>query len=116
MANLHKFSVQESLNTDTAGTWDTGSTTAVSSTTLNTIHGSAGKDISGYHTIGITITADIYISFLGSSTADALDSSDLILPAGTHFIKIPHGVNSGSGVYFNMERVSSDSTASIVLI
>ncbi len=115
MANLHKFTVQEALNTDTAGNWVVGNNTAVSNSAINEIHGTDAQDISGYHTVGITITADIHIRFTGSTT-DACATTDIQLPAGTHFIKIPHGINTGAGVYLNMLRVSTDSTASIVLI
>ena len=113
MADLHKFTVQESLNTETAGQWERGSATTVAGSAINAIHGTDAKNVGDFHTVGITIDEDIYFRFT-SSTTDACDTTDLKLPAGTHFIKIPRGL--GNNVYLNMLRVSSDSTANIVLI
>ena len=116
MADLHKFTVQEALNTDTAGTWEVGAASTAGSSAANTVHGTDAKDISGFHTVGIYMAADIYIRFTGSTT-DACATTDILLPAGTHFIKIPHGINTGSGVYFNYLRFgSSDVTVNVVLI
>jgi hypothetical protein len=113
MANLHKFTVQEAVNTDSAGVWDVGSATTVAGSAINEIHGTDAKDISGYHTVGITIDEPIYFRFTGNTT-DACTSTDLKLEAGTHFLKIPHGI--GNNIYLNMLRVSSSATANIVLI
>ena len=113
MANLHKLSVQEAVNTESAGKWDVGAATTVSSSAINEIHGTDAKNIAGYHIVGITTNAPIYFRFTGTTT-DACASTDLKLDAGTHFIKIPHGV--GNSIYLNMLRVSGDATVKIVLI
>ena len=113
MADLHKFSVQEAVNTDTSGGWTVGSATTVAGSAINEIHGSDALNISGYHIVGITIDQPIYFRFTGTTT-DACASTDLKLDTGTHFIKIPHGV--GNSIFLNMIAVSTTSVASIVLI
>jgi hypothetical protein len=113
MANLHRFTVQEAVNTDSAGVWDIGSATTVAGSAINAIHGTDAKDISGYHTVGLTTNQPIYFRFTGTTT-DACASTDLKLEIGTHFLKIPHGI--GSNIYLNMLRVSSTATVNIVLI
>ena len=117
MADLHKFTVQESVNTESSGKWEVGSATTVAGSAINEIHGTDAKDISGFHTVGIYIDNDIYFRFTNSTT-DACASTDLRLPSGLHFIKIPHGVKGrgDAGIYLNMLRVSSSATANIVLI
>jgi len=67
MANRQKHRAHESLNTDTAATWElqAGTTDApiASSGTATNI------DVSGYHTLGLTPAAEIYIHFHNTSTA-----------------------------------------------
>ena len=115
MAELHKFTVQEAVNTDVAGKWDTGTATTVSNSVIDTIHCTDGKNISGYHTIGITIDQPIHIQFTASTTDSVTTAKDLRLEIGTHFIKIPHGV--GKNIYLQMIRAGgSNATTKIVLI
>ena len=113
MANLQKFTVKESLNTETAGGWEVGSATTVAGSAINEVHGTDAKNVGRFNTLGITIDEDIYFRFT-STTTDACATTDLKLPAGTHFLKIPRGL--GNDVYLNMLRVSSSATANIVLI
>jgi len=113
MANLHKFSVQEAVNTDSSGVWDVGSATTVAASAINEIHGTDAKDISGYHIVGLTTDQPVYFRFTGTTT-DACASTDLRLEIGTHFLKIPHGI--GDNIYLNMLRVSSTAAVNIVLI
>ena len=102
MANLQKHRSHESLNTDTAAVWDViqDVTDAAASTgTVNNI------DVSGYHTLGLTPAAEIYIHFHNTSTA-TLDTDDALkLASGLSFIKIPKGL--GKTIYFNYVAVGS---------
>ena len=112
MAELHRFTVQEAVNTEAAGKWDVGAATTVSSSHIDEIHGVNGKDISAYHTVGITTNQPIYFRFTATANAGCA-TTDLKLEIGTHFVKIPHGI--GSSIFLNMLRVSSDATVNIVL-
>ena len=98
MANLHKFTVQESLNTDTAASWDSSADST---------------NVTSYTTIGIHTDAEIYFNF--SSTEDSLATGTALkLAAGLTFLKIPKGV--GSTIYFVYQRVSGDATMRLVLM
>ena len=102
MADLHKLSVQEAVNTDTSSVWDniTDVTDAAAVTgTVNNI------DVSGYHTLGLTPAAEIYFHFHNTSTATLDEDDALKLAAGLSFIKIPRGL--GSTIYFNYVSTGS---------
>ena len=103
MAQLQKHRAHESLNTDTAAVWDviTDVTDAddTSSGTINNI------DVSGYHTLGLTPAAEIYIHFHNSSTATLVEADALKLAGGLSFIKIPKGL--GDTIYFNYISTSA---------
>ena len=118
MANIHRYSVQEAINTDTSGVWQTGTATTVSNSVIDTIHTTDGKDISSYHTVGITIDQPIHIQFTITTTDSVTTAKDLRIEIGTHFIKIPQGLvtKDSEKIYLQMIRASSDSTAKIVLI
>ena len=119
MANIHRYSVQESVNTDSSGVWTTGSATTVSSSVIDTIHGTDGLDISDYHTVGITIDQPIHIQFTTSTTDAVATAKDLRIEIGTHFIKIPQGLvdKDSEKIYLQMIRAGgSNATAKIVLI
>ena len=97
MANLQKHRAHESLNTDTAATWElqTATTDAPVAGAANPI----SIDVSGYHTLGLTPAAEIYFHFHNTSTA-TLDTDDALkLASGLSFIKIPRGL--GDTIYFN---------------
>ena len=102
MATLQKHRAHESLNTDTAATWEliTGVTDVpISSGTAENI------DVSGYHTLGLTPAAEIYIHFHNTSTATLVIADALKLASGLSFIKIPRGL--GDTIYFNYLSTSS---------
>ena len=102
MANVQKFRAHESLNTDTAATWEliTNVTDApASSGTAENI------DVSGYHTLGLTPASEIYIHFHNTSTATLVIADALKLASGLSFIKIPKGL--GETIYFNYISTSS---------
>lgn len=109
MADLHKFTVQESLNASQghSGKWDTsqGNQTVDSS--------SRNIDLSSQaHILILQSTVDMYIRF--SATADTLSSTrDLKVLADTIFsITIPRGI--GDSIKFCWSRVSSDGTLKII--
>jgi len=104
MANLQKHRAHESLNTDTAATWDVitdVTDAAASSGTVNNI------DVSGYHTLGLTPAAEIYIHFHDTSTATLDEDDALKLASGLSFIKIPRGL--GDTIYFNYVATGASS-------
>ena len=102
MANIGKFRAHESLNTDTAATWEliTASTDAPASSGAAT-----NIDVSGYHTLGLTPAAEIYIHFHNTSTATLVKADALKLAGGLSFIKIPKGL--GDTIYFNYLSTST---------
>ena len=118
MAKIRRYTVQEAVNTDSSGVWTTGTATTVSSSVIDTIHGTDGLDISDYHTVGITIDQPIHIQFTTTTTDSVTTAKDLRIEIGTHFIKIPQGLvdKDSEKIYLQMIRASSDSTAKIVLI
>ena len=111
MANIGKFRAHESLNTDTAAVLDviTGVTDApVSGGTPENI------DVSGYHTLGLTPAAEIYIHFHNTSTATLVIADALKLASGLSFIKIPQGL--GNTIYFNYKAVSTTVAAEVRIV
>ena len=102
MADLHKLTVQEAMNTDTAATWE-----IVSGVTDAEVSGGTAQniDVSGYHTLGLTPAAEIYIHFHNSSTATLVEADALKLAGGLSFIKIPKGL--GDTIYFNYISTSA---------
>ena len=104
MAHIQKFRAHESLNTDTAAVWDVitdVTDAAASSGTVNNI------DVSGYHTLGLTPAAEIYIHFHDTSTATLDEDDALKLASGLSFIKIPRGL--GDTIYFNYVATGASS-------
>jgi len=110
MANLQKHRTHESLNTDTAASWDVNSilTAAV------TGGSAASLDVSSYNTLGLFTDGEIYFGFTGTSTAAISTANDLKLAAGLSFIKVPKGI--GNTVYFNYLATSGSSTVGIRLV
>ena len=112
MANLQKHRAHESLNTDTAATWE-----LQAETTDAPIAGAGAPisiDVSGYHTLGLTPAAEIYIHFHNNSTATLDEDDALKLASGLSFIKIPQGL--GNTIYFNYKAVSTGSTAEVRIV
>tara|TARA_R100000656_G_scaffold1666_1_gene3200 strand:+ start:2799 stop:3137 length:339 start_codon:yes stop_codon:yes gene_type:complete len=96
MANLQKHRAHESLNTDTAAVWD-----VITNVTDANASGGAvlNIDVSGYHTLGLTPAAEIYIHFHNTSTVTLDEDDALKLASGLSFLKIPKGL--GKTIYFN---------------
>jgi len=110
MANLHKFTVQEAVNQDSAGVWDVQ--TVVTTTDATVTH----KDVSTYHNIIIDCTSTIVVLFDRTTDTTATDGNNLELQAGIHNIKIPHGISGNDSIYFHWRRDgSTDATVRMVL-
>ena len=110
MANLQKFRAHESLNTETAASWDVNSvlTAAVSG-------GSAASlDVSNYSTLGLYTDGELYFGFTGNDTASITAANDLKLASGLSFIKIPKGI--GDTVYFNYLSTSASDEVEIRIV
>ena len=96
MANIGKFRAHESLNTDTAAVWDVITAVAEANASGGAV---LNVDVSGYHTIGLTPAAEIYIHFHNTSTVTLVEADALKLASGLSFLKIPKGL--GKTIYFN---------------
>ena len=105
MANLQKHRAHESLNTDTAATWELITNVTDANATGGTV---LNIDVSGYHTLGLTPAAEIYIHFHSTSTATLVLADALKLASGLSFIKIPRGL--GDTIYFNYLSVAASTT------
>jgi len=105
MANLQKHRAHESLNTDTAATWELITNVTDANATGGTV---LNIDVSGYHTLGLTPAAEIYIHFHNTSTATLVLADALKLASGLSFIKIPRGL--GDTIYFNYLSVAASTT------
>ena len=96
MANLQKHSAHESLNTTSSA--DFQLQTVLSATTSTELNG----DVSGYHTLIIQPSEDVYYGFSTSST-DMLGTAagNLYLVGGDtiYELAIPHGL--GNTVYYH---------------
>ena len=109
MANLQKHRSHESLNTDTAATWELQTATTDASASGGTVR---NIDVSGYHTLGLTPAAEIYIHFHNNSTATLDEDDALKLASGLSFIKIPKGL--GDTIYFNYVSVATSCELRVV--
>ena len=105
MANIGKFRAHESLNTDTAATWELITNVTDANATGGLV---LNIDVSGYHTLGLTPAAEIYIHFHNTSTATLVILDALKLASGLSFIKIPRGL--GDTIYFNYLSVAASTT------
>ena len=110
MANLQKHRSHESLNTDTAATWDL--ITDVVDAPVSSAANPENIDVSGYHTLGLTPAAEIYIHFHNTSTATLDEDDALKLASGLSFIKIPRGL--GETIYFNYVSVATSCELRVV--
>ena len=110
MANLQKHRAHESLNADSAATWEEQSALTVSNS-------ASVVDVSGYHTIHLQSDNDFYFTFNTTGTdSDVSTGNDLYLMGGDtiYSIKVPRGL--GSSVYLIMERKGgSDATVKVIL-
>ena len=108
MADLHRFSVQEAVNTDTAGQWNVQ--TAVTTSDASVTH----VDVSSYHNVIIDTTKTICVLFDTTSDTAAGDGNNLELPTGIHALKVPHGL--GDTVYLHWRRNgSTNATVRMIL-
>ena len=106
MANLHKFTVQEAVNTDVAGVWDVEDVVTSSATTEHV-------EVTNYHNVIIDCADTIDVLFDAVATTNCNDSNDLKLPIGVHSLKVPHGV--GDEVYLHY-RGSASATGVVRVI
>jgi len=109
MANLQKHRSHESLNTDTAAVWDVITNVVDANATTGDV---LNIDVSGYHTLGLTPAAEIYIHFHNTSTATLNEDDALKLASGLSFIKIPRGL--GETIYFNYVSVATSCELRVV--
>ena len=108
MAHLNKFTVQESLNVDTAAGQDVQTVVTTSDTT--TTH----KNVSNINTVIIDCTSDIDVLFDTEATTNCSDTNDLKLQAGITALKVPRGL--GSTVYLHWRRSGSvNATVRLIL-
>ena len=108
MADLHKLSVQEALNTTVGGAWtvsDVG-TAGSSASEANTIHKSIAASTG---TIGIYSAVEIYFNFT-TAEANVDEDKDLVLPKNTlTFLSVPRGL--GNTIKFNYNSTSTTTGA-----
>ena len=99
MADLHKFTVQEASNVETAGQW--GVETAVTTSDTTTTH----MNVSTANTVIVDNNNTIDILFDTAASTNCSDANDIKLPSGVHAVKVPRGL--GNTVYFHWRRNSS---------
>ena len=119
MANLHKFTVQESLNANLgqSGKFNilTASNAGTADDVANTNHVSLSSDC---HQILIYAAGDIYFNFDIAQT-DCSTSTNPILAAETlHNVAVPHGIKNGASdtIYLNYLAVSTSSAAAMRIV
>ena len=109
MADLHKFSVQEAVNTEAAGQWNVETVVTTTDGTVTHI------DVSGYHNVIVDCTSTICVLFDTISNTAATDANNLELPTGIHSLKVPHGL-IGNTIYFHwLRNGSTDATVRVIL-
>ena len=108
MADLHTYSVQESLNTTVGGTWTVatvgtaGSSADVNNTTHKLLASNSG-------TIGVHSAVEIHFNFT-TTESNVNASNDMILPKNTlTFLTVPRGL--GNTIYFNYNSTSTTTGA-----
>jgi hypothetical protein len=109
MANLQKFRAHESLNISSAATFELQT---VNSQDTSSEEASIYGDLSGYHTIFLQPSEDIYYGFSSSTTAMlGTANNNLYLKGGDtiYELAIPHGV--GSTIY--LHTLAKTSTSAI---
>ena len=110
MANLQKHRAHESLNTDSAATWEQQTKMTVGSSPTNV-------DVTNYHTVHFQTTEDMFFDF---STVTTMNTTHALFLRGgdtIYSLKIPHGLgNSGQTIYWNVQRfVTTDTEIRYVL-
>ena len=107
MAELHKFTTQEAVNTEVAGKWSVE--TAVTTSNNTVVH----IDVTEYHNIIVDCTSTICVLFDTTADTAATDGNNLELLAGIHSLKVPHGL--GAKVYFHWLR-NNDVNATVRIV
>ena len=112
MADVHKYTVQEALNTTVGGEWTVASArTAGSSADVNNTTHKSIKEATGI--LGIYSAVEIYFNFT-SSEANVNASNDMLIPKNTlTFLTIPRGL--GATVFFNYNSTST-TTGSVRMV
>ena len=112
MANLHKYTVQEALNSQgTGGLWQRNpavTSAALAGDYTNTTHFAL---TSSQHLLGIDVGGVNGLIFNFSASTDDCTAADLVLPQGLHFITIPRGL--GGTVYLNHVSNHASLTCSV---
>ena len=116
MANLQRFTAQESANVETGALWEPQADKVVTDTWSDDSATNAYHciDVTQYHTIIITgiATNAVIIDFQGVK-ATPRDNSLQLEPNDEFTVKIPHGV--GNPIYLNMKATASNSTVKMIL-
>ena len=91
MADVHKLTVQESLNAmGPGGVWDVFAAQTYSGSSASD---TKSNDVSEYHQLGIISTVDIYFSFSSDHNTLINVANDLKIEADTLvFLTIPRGL------------------------
>ena len=106
MADLHKLSVQEALNTESSAVWDQQAINTVSTS-------SEAIDVSKYHTVHFMTDQALLFEF---GVTDNLTTGNALYVSGGDTIfslKVPHGI--GSTVYLNIQASSTNCQVRMVL-
>jgi hypothetical protein len=119
MANLHKFTVQEALNTTSSGNFNQldGSSGGLGGLAGATITAGSSADVentkhldisSGVHQLLIYSRGDIYFNF-ATSDEDVVANNSLILPGGIlASVAVPLGIaDAGDTIRFNFNSTST---------
>ena len=111
MADLQKHRAHESLNTESAATWEQQTKMTVGSSPTNV-------DVTNYHTVLLQTDEDIYYGFSADTTAIlGTAANNLYLKGGDtiYELAIPHGVGDSSDVYLHaLRKTSSSASARLV--
>jgi len=113
MANLHKRSVQEALNSTVGGGWSVKSAAASGSSANvnNTIHVALASTTA---TLAVYSSVALHFNFSADSGQDVNASNDMIVPKDTMmFFTVPRGL--GNTVYFNHNSTTT-STGSVRIV
>ena len=111
MANLHKYTVQESLNASqgSAGNWSVNSRQTVNASGGATIHLALSSNT---HILLLQPTVETQISFT-TEEADIVANDDISIPAtNLTSIQVPRGL--GHTIVLNILGVSSSGTMKVV--
>ena len=109
MANLQKFTAQESANVDSSGVWTTGKAEFSAVNTTDTVH----VDVSSYHSVTIDCDGAFQVSFTAGEGTDIVIADTISYAASTISIKVPHGL--GKTIAMNLLAASASNDILYVL-